>query len=91
MQVAISDVVGGLLMLIPVFAFARLGLASKSRMRWFWMLQAAGWATWFGDQAVWITFDLILRKKLPSMYPADALLFLAGAPMLAGLLLRPHP
>jgi diguanylate cyclase (GGDEF)-like protein len=89
-QIAASDVVGGLLMLIPFFAYARLGLASKGRMRWFWMLQAAGWAMWFGDQAVWITFDLILRKKLPQMYPADALLFLAGAPMLAGLLLRPH-
>jgi len=89
-QIAASDVVGGLLMLIPFFACARLGLASKGRMRWFWMLQAAGWAMWFGDQAVWITFDLILRKKLPQMYPADALLFLAGAPMLAGLLLRPH-
>jgi diguanylate cyclase (GGDEF)-like protein len=89
-QVAVSDVVGGLLMLVPFFAFARLGLASKGRMRWFWMLQAAGWAMWFGDQAVWITFDLILRQKLPQMYPADALLFLAGAPMLAGLLLRPH-
>lgn len=89
-QAAVSDVVGGLLMLVPFFAFARLGLRSKGRMRWFWMLQAAGWATWFGDQVVWITFDLFLRKKLPQMYPADALLFLAGAPMLAGLLLRPH-
>ena len=30
------------------------------------------------------------EKKVPAMYPADALLFLAGAPMIAGLLLRPH-
>ncbi len=54
------------------------------------MLQAAGWALWFSDQMVWLTFDLILHRKMPSMYPADALLFLAGAPMMAGLLLRPH-
>ena len=39
---------------------------------------------------VWIVFDLILKKKVPAMYPADALLFLAGAPMIAGFLLRPH-
>jgi hypothetical protein len=27
---------------------------------------------------------------MPAMHPADALLFLAGAPMIAGVLLRPH-
>jgi diguanylate cyclase (GGDEF)-like protein len=89
-QIAISDLVGGLLMLLALFAFASNGLQSKGRTRWFWMLQAAGWALWFSDQVVWITFDLILHRKLPGMYPADALLFLAGAPMMAGLLLRPH-
>lgn len=87
---AISDIVSSILMLCALIAFAANGLASKGRMRWFWMLQAAGWALWFGDQLVWITFDLILQKKVPAMFPADALLFLAGAPMFAGLLLRPH-
>ena len=66
-------------------------MGSKGRMRWFWMLQAAGWALWLGDQMVWIVFDLVLKKKLPAMYPADALLFLAGAPMIAGLLLAASP
>jgi diguanylate cyclase (GGDEF)-like protein len=88
--VGVSDIIGGLLMLCALLAFASHGLASKGRMRWFWMLQAAGWALWLCDQLVWITFDLFLKKKLPAMYPADALLFLAGAPMIAGLLLRPH-
>lgn len=87
---AVSDIVGGLLMLSALFAFASNGAASKGRTRWFWMLQAAGWALWFSDQMVWVTFDLILQKKVPAMLPADALLFLAGAPMIAGLLLRPH-
>ncbi|PYX49518.1 MAG: hypothetical protein DMG79_08425, partial [Acidobacteria bacterium] len=87
---AVSDIAGALLMLLAFVAFALQGFASKGRMRLFWMLQAAGWALWFGDQLVWITFDLILQQKVPSMYPADALLFLAGAPMIAGLLLRPH-
>ena len=87
---AVSDTVSGLLMLSALVVFASNGMASKGRMRWFWMLQAAGWALWFCDQLVWITFDLILQRKVPAMYPADALLFLAGAPMIAGLLLRPH-
>jgi diguanylate cyclase (GGDEF)-like protein len=89
-RAAISDIVSGLLMLSALVAFASNGVASKGRMRWFWMLQAAGWALWLSDQFVWITFDLILQKKVPAMFPADALLFLAGAPMIAGLLLRPH-
>jgi len=89
-QTAVSDVVSGLLMLCALFAFARHAPASKGRIRWFWILQAAGWGLWFCDQTVWIVFDLVLKKKIPAMYPADALLFLAGAPMIAGLLLRPH-
>jgi diguanylate cyclase (GGDEF)-like protein len=87
---AVSDIVGALLMLCALLAFAANGLASSGRTRWFWMLQAAGWALWLGDQGVWITYDLAWRQKLPAMHPADALLFLAGAPMFAGVLLRPH-
>jgi len=87
---AVSDIVGGLLMLSALVAFASHGWASSGRTRWFWMLQAGGWALWLADQMVWIVFDLVLQKKVPAMYPADALLFLAGAPMIAGLLLRPH-
>lgn len=89
-QVAISDVGGAFLMMAALVAFAANGFASKGRLRWFWLLQASGWALWLADQCVWIFFDLLLRHKLPGMYPADALLFLAGAPMIGGLLLRPH-
>lgn len=87
---AASDLACALLMLCALVAFARNGLRSSGRMRWFWLLQAAGWTLWLGNQSNWIVFDLFLKKKIPVMYPADALLFLAGAPMIAGLLLRPH-
>jgi diguanylate cyclase (GGDEF)-like protein len=87
---AFSDIVGALLMLSALLTFAWLGVTSQGRIRWFWLLQSGGWALWLGDQTVWIYFDLILRKPMPGMHPADALLFLAGAPMVAGVLLRPH-
>ena len=87
---AVSDISCALLMLCAFLAFASNGVASKGRLRWFWMLQASGWALWLCDQMVWVVFDLFLKRKLPAMSPADALLFLAGAPMIAGLLLRPH-
>jgi diguanylate cyclase (GGDEF)-like protein len=89
-QTAFSDIITALLMLGALVAFALNGIASKGRIRWFWILQAAGWGLWLADQVVWIIFDLLLKQMVPSMYPADALLFLAGAPMIAGVLLRPH-
>jgi diguanylate cyclase (GGDEF)-like protein len=87
---AISDLVCALLMLSALLAFASNGLATQGRTRLFWMLQVMGWTLWLGDQMVWIVWDLVFRAKMPAMYPADVLLFQAGAPMLAGLLLRPH-
>ena len=87
---AISDIVSALLMLIALLAFAVNARVCDGRMRWFWILQSIGWASWLGDQLVWITYDLAWRQKMPPMHPADSLLFLAGAPMMAGLLLRPH-
>src|SRR5215831_12299890 len=87
---SISDIVTALLMSAALFSFAYLGFNSRGRMRWFWTLQAAGWALWLSDQFVWIYYDLYLGHQMPPMHPADSLLFLAGAPMMAGLLLRPH-
>ncbi len=87
---SMSDIVTALLMLTALFSFATLALRAQGRTQLFWMLQAAGWALWFSDQMVWIYYDLYLHRKMPPMHPADALLFLAGAPMMAGLLLRPH-
>ncbi|HEY6338476.1 MAG TPA: GGDEF domain-containing protein [Candidatus Sulfotelmatobacter sp.] len=87
---AISDLSCALLMLSALLAFAANGRATQGRTRLFWMLQVTGWSLWLSDQLVWVAFDLFFRMKMPAMYPADVLLFQAGAPMLAGLLLRPH-
>lgn len=87
---AISDLACALLMLSALLAFAANGRATQGRTRLFWMLQVMGWSLWLSDQLVWVVFDLFFRMKMPAMYPADVLLFQAGAPMLAGLLLRPH-
>lgn len=87
---SVSDIASASLMAASLFSFAVLAWKSKGRIRWFWTLQAAGWALWLSDQFVWIYYDLYLGHQMPPMHPADSLLFLAGAPMMAGLLLRPH-
>jgi diguanylate cyclase (GGDEF)-like protein len=87
---AVSDLVCAFLMLSALLGFASNGISSNGRTRLFWVLQAAGWGLWLSDQAVWIAYDLVLQRQMPAMHPADALLFTAQVPMLAGLLLRPH-
>ena len=89
-RAAFSDIVCALLMLSVLMVTSLNGISSKGRMRVFWILQAIGWGLWLTDQLLWIVFDLVLQKEMPVMFSADALLFMAGVPMLAGLLLRPH-
>jgi diguanylate cyclase (GGDEF)-like protein len=89
-RAAFSDIVCALLMLSVLIVTSLHGTSSKGRMRVFWMLQATGWGLWLLDQLLWIVFDLVLQKQMPEMFSADALLFMAGVPILAGLLLRPH-
>src|SRR5579863_9328490 len=87
---AISDLVSAMLTLALVVAFARNAACSRARLRSVWILQAISWLFWLADQGAWIFYDVILRKPLPEMFPGDIILFLAGVPMLGGLLLRPH-
>ena len=89
-RAAFSDIVCALLMLSVLTATSLNGISSKGRMRVFWILQAIGWGLWLTDQLLWIIYDLLLQKKMPVMFSADALLFMAGVPILGGLLLRPH-
>lgn len=89
-RAAFSDIVCALLMLSVLMVTSLNGMSSKGRMRVFWILQATGWGLWLTDQMLWIVFDLVLQKKMPEMFSGDALLFMAGVPILAGLLLRPQ-
>ena len=89
-RAAFSDIVCALLMLSALVVTGLNGISSKGRMRVFWILQATGWGLWLTDQMLWTVFDLVLQKKMPEMFSADALLFMAGVPILAGLLLRPQ-
>jgi len=87
---SISDSVGILLMLCLVLAFARNAVTNEGRLRSVWILQTVCWSFWLADQSAWLYYDVVLQKPIPQMFPGDVVLFLAGVPMLAGLLLRPH-
>jgi diguanylate cyclase (GGDEF)-like protein len=87
---AVSDILDASLMLGLVVVFAGNAAHTEGRLRSVWILQSLSWSFWLADQGAWIFYDIVLRKPMPAMFPGDIVLFLAGVPMLAGLLLRPH-
>jgi diguanylate cyclase (GGDEF)-like protein len=87
---AVSDFVCTLLILTTLATFARNATLTQGRLRSVWILQALGWSLWLADQGAWLYYDVVLQKPMPEMFPGDIVLFLAGVPMLAGFLLRPH-
>ena len=75
---------------------ATLGfLANRSRsqgtLRVFWGLFAASWATLTFNQAVWFSYEVLLRRSPPNPFLGDLLLFLGATPILAALILRTQP
>ncbi len=87
---AVSDTVTALLLLGLLLAFSANARAARGRLRSVWMMLVLSWAFWLADQCGWIVYDVVLRKPMPDMFPGDILLFLAGVPVLAALVLRPH-
>ncbi len=62
---------------------------STGKTRIFWNLQAACWGILSVVSALWMYYGVVLHQEVPTVFVGDIFLFLAGVPMLAGLLLRP--
>ena len=86
----VTDLISALLLGALLLGSAANALHTHERLRSVWILITAGWSLWLADQGGWILYDVVLRKPIPTMFPGDVLLFLAGVPVLAALLLRPH-
>ena len=86
----LTDVIQLLLMLSALLVFVTNASASPRQTRLFWMLLAARWGVTIVSQAMWMYFDLVLRKEAPNPFVGDILLFLSNIPFLAALLLQPH-
>ena len=63
--------------------------SSTGKTRIFWNLQSACWGILSVTTALWMYYGVALHQEVPSVFVGDIFLFLAGVPMLAGLLLRP--
>ena len=86
----INDVIDLLLMFSVLFVFLVNVKASPRQTHLFWTLLAACWGIRVVGQAMWMYFDLVLRKEAPNPFAGDILLCLSNIPVLAALLLQPH-
>ena len=86
---AINDFIELLLILCAVFVFSLNASVSAKQVRIFWILLATSWGVRMVAQAMWMYFELVLRKEAPNPFVGDILLFLCEIPVLAALLLQP--
>ena len=86
----INDVIEFLLILSALLVFWANASVAPKQTRLFWLLLAACWGITTVAQAMWMYFDLVLRKEVPTLFAGDILIFLSNIPFLAALLLQPH-
>jgi len=65
-------------------------LATRSRLRSFWVLLALSWFLGFVDQSFWVVYGIVFRSSVPAFFLGDLVVFMSAVPILAGFLLRPH-
>lgn len=87
---AFSDILQALLLLSGTLALIPNALATRGRIRGFWILMAVGVAFWFTYQLCWIYFEVYRRQELPALFEGDIILFLHVVPMMAALALQPQ-
>ena len=85
----VSEVIDVSLHLLAAFLFFQNARASTGRVRVFWSLQSTCWAILSVTSSLWTYYGIFKHQDVPTVFFGDLLLFLAGVPLLAGLLLRP--
>ncbi len=88
--VALSDSTQLLLLLAGTISLLPNVLATRSRIRLFWVLMMLGMAFWTSYQGLWMYFEVLLRKDFPNPFGGDVVLFLHLVPMTAALAMQPH-
>ena len=85
-----SETVDWALHVVTALVFFHIAWKSSGRTRLFWWLQSACWSMLLLTNTLWLYHGVVLGQEVPELFVGDILLFLAGVPMFAGLMLRPH-
>jgi uncharacterized membrane protein YgdD (TMEM256/DUF423 family) len=86
----LGDTFPCLLALVVMLSFRSNRRQSSGTVRLFWGLNEAGFGILFLSQAVWFSYEVVLRRSAPNPIAGDGLFLLALVPTLASLTLRPH-
>jgi signal transduction histidine kinase len=87
---ALSDIVQFILLLAGTISLLPNVLATRGRVRVFWVLMMLGMAFWLSYQTLWTYFEVLLRSEVPNPFVGDVVIFLHIVPMTAALALQPH-
>jgi signal transduction histidine kinase len=87
---AVSDTTQFILLLAGTVALLLNVLATRGRVRLFWVLMTLGVAFWMSYQGLWMYFEVLRRKDFPNPFAGDVVLFLHIVPMMAALAMQPH-
>ena len=84
-----SEAIDVALHVAATLAFLHNARTSSGRISIFWYLHSSCWGTLTVTSSLWMYYGVVLHQEVPNVFVGDIFLFLAGVPMLAGLLLRP--
>jgi len=69
--------------------FAWKGFSARGAQRAFWLLIALGFSIWSVNMSLWVYYEVLLNRPVPSLPIGEFLLFVKFVPMLAALALQP--
>jgi signal transduction histidine kinase len=69
--------------------FAWKGVFTRGTLRAFWLLIALGFALWSANMSLWVYYEVLRNRQVPSIPIGEFLLFIKFVPMLAALALGP--
>jgi signal transduction histidine kinase len=70
--------------------FTWKGFSSLGTQRAFWFLIALGFAIWSVNMSLWVYYEVLANRPVPSLPIGEFLLFVKFVPMLAALALQPN-
>ncbi|MGA8154161.1 MAG: HAMP domain-containing sensor histidine kinase [Terriglobales bacterium] len=85
-----GDITQLLLVVLATALMVANALSTQGQTRFFWLLMAAGCVLWTANLAMWVFFEVILRRNVPEPFLGDVILFIHVVPFMAAVALCPH-
>jgi signal transduction histidine kinase len=86
----LSDFTQCILLLSGTLSFLPNAIATRGRIRLFWVLMTLGLSFWLSYQLMWTYIEVFQRQDVPEVFAGDIVLVLHLVPMMAALALQPH-